>query len=87
MLMEAGPLDQERVCNYVDIVNFFYQDADSIQLTLAPDQSCCPHGHAYLPGWFIPTEFLKYTNVVKIKRHSMLIWRSTSKLYALKMKT
>ena len=64
MLMEAGPLDQERICNYVDIVNLVYQDADSIQLTLAPDLSCCPHGHAYLPGGLIPTEFLKYTNVV-----------------------
>ena len=55
--MEAGPLDQERICNCVEIVNFVYQDADSIQLTLAPDLSCCPHGHAYLPEGLIPTDF------------------------------
>ena len=49
VLMEAGPFDQERICSQVVLVNFFYQDADSIQLTLAPDLSCCPHAHAYLP--------------------------------------
>ena len=68
MSKEAGPFDQERICNYVGIVIFFNQDADSIQLTLAPNLSCCPHGHAYLPRGLIPTEFAKYTNVVEIKK-------------------
>ena len=68
MLTEAGPLEQERICKYMDIVNFVYQYADSIQLTLSPDLSCCPHGHVYLPGGLIPTEFVKYTNIVEIKK-------------------
>ena len=42
--MEAVPFDLEIICNTADIANIVYQDAVSIQLTLAPDLSCCPHG-------------------------------------------
>ena len=68
VLKEAGPFDQDRISNYTDIVNLVHQDTDSIQLTLDPDLSCCPHGHAYLPEGLIPTEFIKYTNYVEMKK-------------------
>ena len=47
VLVEGGPLHHERIYNYVDIVNVVYQAANNLQLTLAPDLSCCPHGHAF----------------------------------------
>ena len=85
MLMEAGPFDG-RICNHVDIVNIFYQDADIIQLTIYPDLGCWPHGHAYLPGGLIPTEFVQYTNVVEIKKTFDAHPKKKYKLYALTMK-
>ena len=68
VLVEGGPFDEERIYNHVDKVNVVYQAINNIQLTLAPDLSCCPHGHAYLPRGLIPTEFAKYTNVVEIRK-------------------
>ena len=66
--MEGGPFGEERIYNHVDKVNVVYQAVNNIQLTLAPYLSCCPRGHAYLPEGLIPTEFVKYTNVVEIKK-------------------